>query len=453
MVQSNTVFYTSPTEIIAAYKDLSVDPEIKLHRVMEIGTGGHSIWERYWHSIAMPEHTNIVGKESTDLEHNGLQTLSAFRAMVFAHKVSSQYSGAVQYTMAAYRHSDAGKKNNELFIERFLQILAESRGEDSITDDEEIKQIVHRFENQNSDEDILMSDYIKRHPDDWQTRYDFIERFCKDAFETGKHMTYLGIAFENENIITDGIRIMKHSSDKVEELINDDQQTSELLNKLNGYDQWPCDGVGSEQFSQSRIGYIKEIIDTFSIKTENYNSICIHFLAHTIITHDRLKIANYIAEYLHDLGAKDGGLSTAMRHISDDLFENPDSLIALRAVQALHNNNNDELSVLYDSFGHIQLALIATGYTYHIFDRYRYESDIISDLSLNINSKLDYLRQNINDRIKKQMQTDKIYLHVEAKETSNLIEPGRLERCIERAQSNDRWESFISNNFYFRPYG
>ena len=444
-----------PVMILEKYNNLNVIPEIESHRIMQIGTGGHSMWERCWHYIALPPQADMIGKESTYLENHGLESKSAYRAMAFVYMIASNYEGTKKYQLDAYSESNEGKEQAKTMKERMLALLQEPDDEcpENNLSDEELENLSQLFNEKLINKNTVITEYAKRHPEHWQTRYNLIERFCNDAFQTGMHIAYIGIAFDNEDTLTTGIRIMEESNNYVDIMLNDDEKTNYLLSKLSNYDTWPSDGVNPEQYSQKRIDYIKEIINTFDINITEYDIWGKEFLAHTIITHDRLKISYHISEYEHDLGAKDGGLATAMRGISDNLFSKESSLITTRAVKALYELNNNELKSIYREIGKMQLAMIAAGYVSCRFNYGRNESYEVYAISDSIDSDLDYLRKIIDQRITKQLNTDKVYLHVQARMTKNLITPGRLEKCIELAQSDHMWKAFLNQEIRFRPYG
>ena len=444
--------------IIAAYQDVSFKPETQARDFMHIGTGGHSMWERHWHKIALPDAPEYIGKEAYDMEKKGWEQEGPSRAMTFTEELASQYSGADQHRMQAHNHSETGRRQNERFNESLMYNLTTKDEDDESAVEPMSHQEATKFINDMREREekamanTKIGQYVERHPDSWETRYETISEFCKDAFELGTHMTFIGILKGDEETLATGRRIMEHASNKPNQLLDDDGQTNDLI-KSNGPDkmamQWPDPGISPEILAEHRLSAMAETIREFFTDPKELSDEAVRFLAHTFVSHDRLAAEDQTSSYLHDLGAKNGGTPSALRRISDNIFERPDHHITEQAVEAICSYDPAETRDTYHKMGATQTAIVAAAYV----------SDSRASLLENDNlptftdHNLDDLRKEIEELAEEYTTSDRSDQHRAAEDLKKMTEPGYLEKCVAAAQQSQQWKPFINNEIEFRPYG
>ena len=442
--------------IIAAYRDISFKPETEPRKFMHIGTGGHSIWERHWHKIALPDAPDYIGQAAFDMQRKGLEQEGPVRAMTFTAELASQYNGAQQYDLQAYRHTEVGLRQREQFEDRMTYILTQDDDDklDTEMTNKEIAGLISAMrKSENSDQvTSKISDYVEQYPETWESRYNAIAEFSKDAFELGTHITFLGILEGDEEAIAVGRRIIDHASNKLDELLDDEDQTNDLI-KSTGPDrmamQWPYPGMNAEVLAEYRLAAMQETIKAFFNDPSEVSDEAVRFLAHTFVSHDRIAAEEQTSSYLHDLGTKDGGIPAALRLISDDIFEKPDHPITDQAVQAICNYDPAEIRDSYHKMGTVQTAIVAAAYVND-----GHTSSTPNDIPYAIpDHYLDDLRKEITALAEQRSDSDNNHLRRNAEDLRTLAEPGYLEKCLIAAQASPQWQPFLNQEIAFRPYG
>ena len=449
--------------ILAAYNNPSVQPATPAQRFIRIGTGGHSPWERYWHKDMLNSPGYDVVKAASKVNKN-LDHPGPARAMHFASDIAQQYGGGEQHGQDAFSQTEEAKQMTREYDVTFRKFLVKLHNDnpdnEQIDTDEGAEQLLQKFRDNHPEQDTHMSRYVERHPDDWQARYKTIETFCRDAFETGQHITYQGILQGDEIAIAIGRRVMERSSNMADELILDDYQADHLITKIGtqGPPNWYMVKDQAEKDAQQSLEYIRETIAVFFETAAETTDSAMDFMAHTIVSHQRLAIADQNISRLHDLGAKDGGIATAMRSMSDRIFNEGGSLTN-QAVAALVEQNDQAMRSTYQAMTRTQLAMVAAAYT---FDRTAIEDELAQQTHHTAqqekelpepDDQLDYLRQKIAETVQEMRQSQHSYNHRQADIIENLARPGRLEECVRIAQDHPQWQPFLRGKITFRPYG
>ena len=114
-------------------------------------------------------------------------------------------------------------------------------------------------------------------------------------------------------------------------------------------------------------------------------------------------------EYLHDLGAKNGGTAGWAREMSGQTFRNWDSLAAKRAKRALGDRNEKGVLDAYMEMQGIQEALIAIAYADHHHPQ----------------------------------RKDPVQGAMNAIRSGGTAQDGRVEECVALARSHPRWRDFL----------
>ena len=400
-----------------------------------------------------------ASKVDKNLDHPG-----PTRAMHFASDIAQQYGGGDQHRQDAFTQTAEAKQMQREYDVTFRKFLVHRHNDNPdnkpIDTDEGAEQLLQEFRDNHSVPETPMSRYVERHPDDWQARYKAIETFCRDASETGQHITYRGILQGDEIAMAIGRRIMERASNMADELVLDDSQTDRLITKIGtqGSPNWHMVKDQAEKDARQSLEYIRETIAVFFETTAEITDSTMDFMAHTIVSHQRLAIADRNISRLHDLGAKDGGIATAMRSMSDKIFKEGNSLTN-RAVAALVEQNDQAMGSTYQAMTKTQLAMISAAYT---FDRTATEDEQAQQTHHVAHQEnelpkpdpqLDYLRQKIADTVQEIRQSQHSYNHRKADIVENLARPGRLEECVRIAQAHPQWQPFLRGTITFRPYG
>ena len=449
--------------ILVAYNNPSVQPTTPTHGFIRIGTGGHSPWERYWHKDVLNRPGYDVVKAASKVDKN-LDHPGPTRAMHFASDIAQQYGGGDQHSQDAFSQTEAAKqmtREHDVTFRKFLVNLHNDNPDnEQIDTDEGAEQLLQKFRDNHPEPETPMSRYVERHPSDWQARYKTIETFCRDAFETGQHITYQGILQGDEIAIAIGRRVMERSSNMADELVLDDTPTDHLITKIGtqGPPNWYMVKEQAEKDAQQSLEYIRETTAVFFETTEEINDSAMDFMAHTIVSHQRLAIADQNISRLHDLGAKDGGIATAMRSMSDKMFKEGNSLTN-QAVAALVEQNDQAMRSTYQAMTKTQLAMVSAAYTFDQTATEDEQAEQIHHIAHQENElpepdpQLDYLRQKIVDTVQEMRQSQHSYNHRKADIIENLARPGRLEECVRVAQAHPQWQPFLRGEITFRPYG
>lgn len=360
--------------IIAGYENPETNPNTKPSRIMQIGTGGTSMWERSWSRAAIGNDQDAYSIATMDNPPQGL-----IRAMAFATDIAGPYETFKrEFGDAFYNNTEESIKQQEATTQRFLESLKDfnERKENRLvkpvemTDEqrEELTanfatELTHRQEESDRKQGYQegIQSYMEKHPDDWYQRFREIETVASHATDLGKHLTMLGILRGNEQTVADGRTTMAMASSTLEHINEPQPHIDALTDRLNAthrHSETP------EEMGNNRLEYARGMIANFAPGHQHDPEVT-RFIAEATVNTDMSTLYHDNINTLAEIDPiKSGGAASRMRTISDKLFKNRMDGITEDTIEAIESMDPAQAANAYRAMHNTQESLIAVAETY-----------------------------------------------------------------------------------------
>ena len=336
----------TPKEILRDYLDRDVAPQHTPNQVMVVGTGGLGIWERTWQGIVL-EGAKEEAKEEAEyrLSQEGAAEPGIIRAMCFASDLSASPENRIRMLSGeCYALTPAGIRQREMFREQMEQALGRKTPERTTPGEARMRRFQARFP-------------------DWLTRFRHLQNIATDAVQLGKHLCFMGFFQGEEELVRDGRETMRAAVRFLDAAVTDESASDAAMESIPQPLARPED---AREYAQQAVGYLREVTRTFQQGPGDTQAFAKEFVAHALIPRLAHRMRGRNMELLHDLGAKEGGIPSEMRAISDDVFRargGSDSMPIRNARQSLAALDEAALDERIRELAEIQEALLAAAYT------------------------------------------------------------------------------------------
>lgn len=418
--------------LLAAFRNPAVPTPGRPNGFKDYGTGGTSVWARHWSQID-------VGDPTDD------------RAMAFATQVARVHTNGREWRSAAYDLSPEGIERREDSYYRRGAWMTEEEG---LSEEEADQAIAEMRAQELNDPDITaMTQFVQRRGEGWSEEFHAAEEFSRDISDTGKHMVFMGLRDNDEATLAAGRGVMNGAKTFLDEFVTNDESTDTVTTAFSangGSARWPDAGENPTNVADHRLNAMQEAGRTFFKEESDLQPEATRFLAHSMVTHDRLQAAGQNMGYLTELGSQDGTLAADMRRVSDRMLQQAGDPVTERAVDALTNQDREGAVSAYQAMGKSQTAMVAAAF---VDDLVREEREGTAASRPEADPTLDRLREAIVEIADGYESSDRRFDTGKIDRLRTMAVPGELERRLEIAQKHRQWRPLTSGDLELRHFG
>ena len=311
--------------------NMTIDPNV----VMTVGTGGVGIWERTWMETAL----SLTGKSEYELLHAGGQP-GVIRAMYIAQAAAHHARMLVQNIgLRFFSLSPTGQQ----MARSFRKHVAETVGNDPTSmADWDARE---RLRNSQA------ISYMERHPQDGQQRFELLENAATDTLQTGQHLVYLSLYQGPRNLMDHGRRLIGFAPLRLQQAIEEPRTDDDTI----------IPATAGDTPAQRAASYVDLIARTCRGAPDDDDTIR-HFIATACTARWALQASTRNQERLAQLGAKDGGLPSTLKDLSDQIFLRKEHDIVAVATRALSVGQPGPTALAFAKMENAEETLAAIGF-------------------------------------------------------------------------------------------
>ena len=330
-----------PDSILQKYRDTAYLPDTHPNNVMIVGTGGTGLWERSWRRFAIPgQDTNATFHQEYNLSQSGAATPGPMRAMCIATDLSREYAARLLHLQSQhYSTTPDGRSLIQQLTKPLADLLPRHRS--------------------------LVEEYLQKNPDHGSQQFLQMHTAAQDVQQIGKHILFLGILHEDPTLIPTGIRLQHFWTSLLQSALLDPSDEQYLLHLNPNHKPWPQDPQEASHAGLTDHNYFHNLLKACNTNFNCPGPETRSFLAQAIAARTVASINDQNVHYLHDLGAKNGGIPSVLRRLSDQTFSNEPLGICKNIEDSIANHPADVIQDSYRKAAHTQLAMIALAFSTH----------------------------------------------------------------------------------------
>ena len=130
---------------------------------------------------------------------------------------------------------------------------------------------------------------------------------------------------------------------------------------------WPAVDTEIATLAEQRIHYVEKLVELAGVDSNNKPQVAEahQFLAEAVVAIDLSDAYHQNISYLHEAGAKEGGVPSLMRSISDHTFRDNRSGIGQMMATMLDSKHQEQAEHAYQVLHNMQEQMVAIAYAYH----------------------------------------------------------------------------------------
>ena len=339
--------------IIRDYLDLNVVPDVIPNTIMVVGTGGVGIWEKSWSRFArtVPD----PGYQDFDEYRNRLAGhlhIGPLRAMCFARTLYIPHFQKAQAIITeAYLHTEEGHQDCQRFEEQIRRIYRQNGAE---------------YQQPETRPETSFDRFIARDPD-WEAHYQILREVATDLLELGLHLTMHALLGSDPKMLYLGRKAMNDAPAMFQSAVDRKEDADALIDRFGDLTpSWP--GILGSKDTQTnaakRTQYVAGLAQDATTEYARARPQALDFLALSVTARYAWNISSQNVDYLHQLGAKEGGVPSEMRRVSDHIFRDPDNPILSDTTQTMAQGSTGDLAGCLERMRLTQHAVVATAYAW-----------------------------------------------------------------------------------------
>ena len=183
--------------------------------------------------------------------------------------------------------------------------------------------------------------YMERHPDNGFERFELLASQAKDTHEAATHLLYLALLWNIPSMVTKSRELARLAASQILAQVTDPKQDEEALREITAQDT----------LDMKALAHVNKVVSTARPYYDQNHWIVQHFVAKAEAARHAAQAPNRNRNRLAELGAKNGGIPSEARHLSDDIFHGRIFGPYQRITEALYHGAQNEVR---DAFRHME---------------------------------------------------------------------------------------------------